>query len=99
MFEDELLDYVEESYDISDLHSVAFMPMQCTDLLVFDLLDKQEDIVQLENTGAVTYENHSGIPIKIIDFEKLMNQFLYKGKRCDMIVFPLSGNLYFILNE
>lgn len=77
-----------------------------TDEKSFDLLDKQEHILQNENEGLVTYTNRTNDKIVVIDYENLIQSFpkaINKGKKapqcCDFLVYSGNKNSFFICNE
>lgn len=65
----------------------------------FDLMDKKSTIEQKKGNGSVTYVNNLKNSVFVIDYEKTLNQFECKEKRCDFIVYLKDDDLFFILNE
>lgn len=69
----------------------------------FDLMDKKSTIQQPVGEGCVTYHNTSGLPVVVIDYEKLMDdlgQLTHGIKRCDFVCYQGDGGmLFFIANE
>ncbi len=77
-----------------------------TDKACFDLLDKQEQIIQDVNEGLITYTNKTSDKIAVIDYENLIQSFpkaINTGKRaphcCDFLVYSGNEESFFICNE